>query len=98
DFHVTGVQTCALPIWLVLYKSSLKDQVVLMYETFCKENGQIGKGKGNATFYNFDRSIKVEVSVDAPVKFDEMTIELAKAKLDERSEERRVGRECEERG
>ncbi len=39
--------------------------------------------KGNITWFNFDRSIKVERSVSEPIAFDDMTITAAKAKLDE---------------
>jgi len=40
-------------------------------------------GKGNFTMYNFDRSIKVEVNVNEPIVFDDLTISAAKAKFDE---------------
>lgn len=39
--------------------------------------------KGNITWFNFDRSIKVERSISEPMSFDDMTITAAKAKLDE---------------
>jgi len=66
------------------FKSAIKTVVTELYEVFCKENnGKIGQGKGNATFYSFDRSIKVEVAISKPPTFDENTIELAKSKLDE---------------
>jgi hypothetical protein len=41
------------------------------------------KSKGNFTWYNFDRSIKIEVSSHAPIKFDELTIAAAKEKFHE---------------
>lgn len=69
---------------LEAFKLYLKKEVVMLYDEFKKENGGIiGKGKGNATFYNFDRSTKVEVAISEAITFDENTIELAKAKLDE---------------
>jgi hypothetical protein len=37
--------------------------------------------KGNATWYNFDRSIKVEVNVNEAIAFDSILIEAAKDKL-----------------
>jgi len=37
--------------------------------------------KGNYSWYNFDRSIKVEVSVNERIDFDEMLIGLCKEKL-----------------
>jgi hypothetical protein len=39
--------------------------------------------KGNITWFNFDRSIKVERAISEPMSFDDMTITAAKAKLDE---------------
>lgn len=39
--------------------------------------------KGNYTWYNFDRSIKVEVSVNDYIIFDDITIKMSKEKLDE---------------
>jgi hypothetical protein len=49
-----------------------------------KENGIAKKdSKGNFTWYNFDRSIKIEVSVNERIEFDETLIALCKSKLDE---------------
>lgn len=39
-------------------------------------------GKGNRTFFNFDKSIKVEISVDDVISFDEQ-ITLAQAKINQ---------------
>lgn len=64
-------------------KIQIRKEAEKLYELFTKENGTIGKGKGSATFYNFDRSIKVMVKVNDQITFDENTIELAKEKLDE---------------
>ncbi|MGY3054354.1 hypothetical protein ACVWYG_002561 [Pedobacter sp. UYEF25] len=69
---------------LTVFKSDLKAQVEQLYEAFCIENKcEPREGKHGITFYNFDRSIKVEVAISKPPTFDENTIELAKAKLDE---------------
>jgi hypothetical protein len=38
-------------------------------------------GKGNYTWYNFDRSIKVQVDINETIKFDEIKIASAKEKL-----------------
>lgn len=65
------------------FKEGLRAEAERLYALFVKENGQIGKGKGSVTFFNFDRSIKVAVKVNDQITFDEMTIELAKNKLDE---------------
>ncbi|MGB4776128.1 MAG: DUF3164 family protein [Daejeonella sp.] len=66
------------------FKEDLKTEAQELYDLFCKENGgPIGKGKGGATFFNFDRSVKIEVSIQDRIEFDPNTIELAKDKLDE---------------
>ena len=69
---------------LTAFKNDLKQEVEALYEDFKKENGGIiGKGKGNASFYNFDRSIKVEVSINEAITFDENCINLAHEMLKE---------------
>lgn len=69
---------------LTEYKDTIRHEVEELYELFLAENnGTIGKNKGGATFFNFDRSIKIEVSVQDLISFDPNLIELAKAKLDE---------------
>lgn len=68
---------------LTAFKDNLRKEAERLYSLFVAENGQIGKGKGSVTFFNFDRSIKVAVKVNDQITFDENTIELAKNKLDE---------------
>ncbi len=41
------------------------------------------KHKGNFTWFNFDRSIKIEINVNEPILFDDLTITAAKQKFDE---------------
>lgn len=56
-----------------------------LYAAFLAENGGVnnrGKGKGNVTRYNFDRSIKIEINVNEAIVFDEDLLQLAKDKLD----------------
>jgi hypothetical protein len=68
---------------LTEFKAKVKKEATRLYAQFLKENGGIiGKGKGGATFFNFDRSIKVEVSVNDQIVFDENTIGLAKNEMD----------------
>ncbi|MGE0931697.1 DUF3164 family protein [Peijinzhouia sedimentorum] len=76
---------------LVAFKKLMQKEAEAMYAAFEKENGQIGKGKGSATFYNFDRTIKVQVKMSERITFDENTIELAKNKLDELLEDGLTG-------
>lgn len=42
-----------------------------------------GEVKGNFTWYNFDRSVKIEVSINERIDFDDALIAAAKAKFDE---------------
>tara|TARA_R110002033_G_scaffold161603_1_gene198211 strand:+ start:1190 stop:1816 length:627 start_codon:yes stop_codon:yes gene_type:complete len=53
------------------------------YDAFMNSKGIDKKTKGNYTWYNFDRSIKIEVNVSEPIVFDSLTITAAKEKLDE---------------
>jgi hypothetical protein len=39
-------------------------------------------GKGNFTWFNFDRSIKIEVSISKRIDFDDLAIKASKEKLD----------------
>ena len=54
-------------------------------EEVMKETGtDLKEGyKGNFTWYNFDRSIKIEINVNTPIEFDDMLIEAAKEKFKE---------------
>jgi hypothetical protein len=81
--HKLAVNAFDIHTRLSAYKDKVREEAERLYELFTKENGTIGKGKGSATFYNFDRSIKVMVKVNDQITFDENTIELAKEKLDE---------------
>tara|TARA_R110002051_G_scaffold325727_1_gene430545 strand:- start:1565 stop:2191 length:627 start_codon:yes stop_codon:yes gene_type:complete len=53
------------------------------YDAYMKSKNVTKKAKGNYTWYNFDRSIKIEVNVSEPIVFDSLTITAAKQKLDE---------------
>jgi hypothetical protein len=65
---------------------SIKEQVhVYSNEVFdlvmLENNTDVNKRKGNFTWYNFDRSIKIEVNVSERVVFDEMLIHACQEKL-----------------
>jgi hypothetical protein len=65
-------------------KKLINDVSIEAYEAFMNEKGIDTKDrKGNFTWYNFDRSIKVEVAINEAIKFDDMTIGAAKEKLDQ---------------
>lgn len=69
---------------LLLLKSFVVGQCEKAIAAFHEEyNGEKELFKGNYTFYNFDRSIKVTRTSQSPITFDDNIIALAKSKLDE---------------
>ena len=70
---------------LKAFKQDIKAIAKEVYNAHMKENGGKEKTdyKGNFTFYNFDRSVKVEVNVSEPIEFDDITIQMAQEKLQE---------------
>lgn len=67
---------------LAAFKTLITQTVQELHIEFLASNNAVQtKGKGNVTLYNFDRSIKVEVNVNEPIRFDEEYIKLAKAEL-----------------
>jgi len=67
------------------FKKLLKKASQEVYQAWLKENGGKEKTdyKGNFTWYNFDRSIKIEVNISEPIDFDDMTIQSAQEKFKE---------------
>jgi len=61
--------------------SELCDKV--WHESMEEAGADPEKHKGNHTWYNFDRSIKVEVSISERIDFDDVLIAAAKEKFDE---------------
>ncbi len=53
------------------------------FEAFMASKDVKKETKGNFTWFNFNRSIKIEVNQSTPLKFDDLTITAAKTKLDE---------------
>jgi hypothetical protein len=53
-----------------------------VYAEIAKENNSEKENKGNMTFFNFDRTIKVEKNINEKIDFDVAMIEMAKKKLD----------------
>src|SRR5207302_5308843 len=87
DFHVTGVQTCALPIWVHLPTGQ---HVVVLKE---KTNDRylpiwIGTFEANAIAMNIQGT-----APERPITHDLVTSTFSQL----RSEERRVGKECRSR-
>jgi hypothetical protein len=63
-----------------------KNVVKLCDEVFIKameEKSANKETKGNFTWFNFDRSIKIEVSINERIDFDDLTIKACKDKLDD---------------
>lgn len=73
---------------LTAFKEELKEACDEMENISLQELGVNAETfKGNLTFFNFDRSIKIERSISEPMRFDDLTIAAAKQKLDEFLEE-----------
>ena len=68
---------------LLDFKETIKEHCKSIYDQASAENNVKLDGKGNYTWFNFDRSIKIEVSISDRVTFDDLTIAAAKQKLDE---------------
>lgn len=67
---------------LAAFKVEIRTICQEVYDTFMQEHGQDQKDyKGNFTWYNFDRSIKIEVSINDRITFDELGIIACKEKL-----------------
>lgn len=65
------------------FKQTIKSLCEEVYKQASDENNVKLDSKGNYTWFNFDRSIKIEVSVSERIDFDDLTIASAKQKLDE---------------
>lgn len=63
---------------LIEYKQFVQDTCAEVVDAIREENGIKPDSKGNITWYNFDRSIKIEVNVNEVIKFDEVLIDAAK--------------------
>ncbi len=69
---------------LVAFKKLVQELVDEVYKLHMEQlaAGKKEPGKGNFTIHNFDRSLKVEVSINERIDFDELTLQVAKEKLD----------------
>lgn len=66
------------------YKNNVRKICEHVYELAMKEHGgKPEKSKGNFTWYNFDRSLKISVSISEPIRFDDLTIKAAKDLFDQ---------------
>lgn len=67
---------------LTEYKELIRQESIELFEAFMAEKEVKGEHKGNFTWFNFDRSVKIEVNVSERITFDDLTITAAREKLD----------------
>ncbi|MDP2723174.1 MAG: DUF3164 family protein [Bacteroidales bacterium] len=68
---------------LARFKMEFSETVAQVYNEVMAENGvDISERKGNFTFYNFDRSIKLETDINERIDFDDAMIAVAKEHFD----------------
>lgn len=72
---------------LVAFNNLITELSQEAYDAFMDSKKVTKTTKGNFTWYNFDRSIKIEINVNEPIVFDSLTITAAKEKFDEFLEE-----------
>jgi len=68
---------------LIAFKKNVDKLCTEVYAKMMEEFKAKENGKGNYTWYSFDRSIKVEVSISERIDFDSLAITACKEKLDE---------------
>lgn len=54
-----------------------------VYQSYLNEKKLDNKTKGNFTFYNFNRTFKVEININDRIEFDELGIQSARQLLEE---------------
>lgn len=84
--RATELQNKALGVnrQLTELKEQVKSVCNEVYTQFMESKGldaSTASGKGNFTWYNFDRSIKIEVAVSERITFDDLTIKAAQDEL-----------------
>lgn len=64
-------------------KAKVEDLIQQVYQNSLAETNTTGENrkKGGFTFYNFDRTIKVEMDSQMRIEFDDLTLEACKEKL-----------------
>ena len=69
--------------YLVDFKKLIQKLSAEAFEAFMASKEITKQSKGNFTWFNFNRSIKIEVANSEPIKFDDLTILAAKDYLDQ---------------
>ncbi|MCX6281503.1 MAG: DUF3164 family protein [Bacteroidetes bacterium] len=67
---------------LMSFKKRMEKLCEDVYRKAMEEYKAKPDGKGNFTWFNFDRSIKIEVSISDRITFDDLAIQASKEKLD----------------
>lgn len=67
---------------LISFKSDIDNSILQIRDSLMDEKKLHKESKGNFTWYNFDRSVKVEVNVNETIQFDEGLIAAAREHLD----------------
>ncbi|HEY5393431.1 MAG TPA: DUF3164 family protein, partial [Hanamia sp.] len=67
---------------LVSFKSDIDNSIMQIRDSLMDEKKLHKESKGNFTWYNFDRSVKVEVNVNETIQFDDGLIAAAREHLD----------------
>jgi len=68
---------------ITAFKSDIKTICEKVYTDFMESKSVNKPAKGNFTWFNFDRSIKIEVSINDRIEFDNLTMKACKEKFDE---------------
>jgi hypothetical protein len=70
---------------LIAFKAMVAQKCEEVYDrTMAELDADPSKArKGNFTWFNFNRSIKIEINISEAITFDDLTITAAKSKLDE---------------
>lgn len=63
------------------FKAKTQELCDKVYKAMLEEFKAKADSKGNFTWFNFDRSIKIDVSVSERIDFDDLTIKACKQKL-----------------
>lgn len=68
---------------LKAYKVEMDRMCLEVYAKAMEDFKAEKETKGNFTWFNFDRSIKIEVSISDRIQFDDLAIDASKQKLDQ---------------
>lgn len=80
--HILLREAVRLSNSLKKYKELMARLSQAVYEKAMEEYKAKANGRGNYTWFNFDRSIKIDVSISDRIDFDDLAIQASKEKLD----------------